>query len=306
MGAADLVPGVSGGTMALVFGVYERLLSAITSVNRRAFDLLLRGKMGQLGDHIQIRFLVPLGLGILSAIVLLAEPLGRLLDDPLGRIFLFAFFFGLVVASVIAISGRIRWYATTVGTVLLGTIIGYLVVTTTPSEGSTSNIALFASGAIAICAMMLPGISGSFILLILGQYDHVLDAVRSRDIVVILIFGAGAVIGLLAFARVLRRLLARFRNQTLGALVGFMAGSLWEVWPWRSCTSFAVTDEGSARCISEAIQIPALSMNLVLAIGLAMLGGLIVTAVDHAESGANPLARVAGSPRHRRAAKKDA
>jgi len=306
MGAADLVPGVSGGTMALVFGVYERLLSAITSVNRRAFDLLLRGKMGQLGDHIQIRFLVPLGLGILSAIVLLAEPLGRLLDDPLGRIFLFAFFFGLVVASVIAISGRIRWYATTVGTVLLGTIIGYLVVTTTPSEGSTSNIALFASGAIAICAMILPGISGSFILLILGQYDHVLDAVRSRDIVVILIFGAGAVIGLLAFARVLRRLLARFRNQTLGALVGFMAGSLWEVWPWRSCTSFAVTDEGSARCISEAIQIPALSMNLVLAIGLAMLGGLIVTAVDHAESGANPLARVAGSPRHRRAAKKDA
>ncbi len=285
MGSADLVPGVSGGTMALVFGVYEQLLTAITSVNRTAIRLLGQDRFRDLARHVPLGFVLPLGFGIVGAIILLSEPLGRMLDDPQGRPLLFAFFFGLVAASVVAIGRRIPWQRTTVAAAVAGTAFGYLAVTATPAQGSRTAAAIFLSGAIAICAMILPGISGSFILLILGQYDHVLDAVRSRDILTIVVFGSGAVLGLLLFARLLRRLLARHRNPTLATLVGFMLGSLWKIWPWRACASSFTDTDGTVRCLADSVLLPSWSMTVLFAIALSALGGLLVTAVDRVESG---------------------
>ena len=280
MGAADLVPGVSGGTIALIFGIYDRLLAAITAFNSRTLKLLAHGKVREFAAATSLSFLLLLGLGMISAIAVLSEPLGRLLEDAQGRIVLYGFFFGLVVASVFVIGRYITWDPKTYASFLVGTVVAFTIVRLTPATGSTSTSAVFLAGAIAICAMVLPGISGSFILVILGQYDYVLDAVRHRDFGTIAIFGAGAIIGLTSFARLLRRLLARFHAGTMALLAGFMAGSLWKIWPWRDCQTFGSGPE--PECLTDILQRPSSNGITVLAVSMAVLGGLAVVLIDRA------------------------
>ncbi len=277
MGAADLVPGVSGGTIALVFGIYDRLLAAITSFNLTNVRVLLKGEGRNFARATSLPFILTLGLGMGTAIVALSEPLGRLLDDPDGRVVLFAFFFGLVIASVYVIGRRVDWATPTRVSFAIGVIAGLVIVQLTPTSGSTAPLALFASGAIAICAMVLPGISGSFILVILGQYDNVLDAVRDRNIGTVLIFGAGTVVGLALFARLLQRLLASRHDVTMAVLAGFMGGSLWKIWPWRTC----VTLGPDGHCLTDALSSPTLDNYALLGAILALIGAGVVVLVDH-------------------------
>lgn len=278
MGAADLVPGVSGGTIALVFGIYDRLLDAITSVGVTSGRLIVKREFREFARTISLPFLLTLAVGMATAILTLSEPLGRLLDDPEGRIVLFGFFFGLVVASVYVIGRRVTWRPPTAVSFIGGAIIGLVVVQLTPTTGSKAALATFAAGAIAICAMVLPGISGSFILVILGQYDNVLDAVRTRDLGTLLIFVAGIVIGLGLFARLLRRLLNTWQDLTLAILAGFMAGSLWKIWPWRICQTIGA----DGHCLTDSLTSPILNQRAFLAVGLALVGAAVVVSVDHA------------------------
>lgn len=277
MGAADLVPGVSGGTIALVFGIYDRLLATITSFNLTNLRLLVRGEWRNFATATNLQFILTLGLGMVTAIVALSEPLGQLLDDPDGRVVLFGFFFGLVVASVYAIGRRVEWSARTAIAFVAGVVIGLVIVQLTPTSGSTTAFAIFLSGALAISAMVLPGISGSFILVILGQYDNILDAVRQRDVATIAVFGVGIVIGLALFARLLQRLLARHHDLTLALLAGFMGGSLWKIWPWRICQTLGP----DGHCLTDSLASPTFDNFAILAVIFALVGAAAVVSVDH-------------------------
>ena len=222
MGAADIVPGVSGGTMAFILGVYTNLIDAIKSFNVDAIRLLLGLRFNALMDHVSFRFLLALGIGLLSAILLLSSFLSATMDDPNGRILMFAFFFGLVLASILTIGVKLRWNMASATTLIAGTVVAFIIVNVVPAEAEHSAPFLFVSGMIAITAMILPGISGSFMLLILGQYDFVLTAVSNRDLPPIIVVGLGAVVGIIAFSRALSYLLTHYYNLTVALLVGFM------------------------------------------------------------------------------------
>ncbi|MYD08508.1 MAG: DUF368 domain-containing protein [Chloroflexi bacterium] len=292
MGAADIVPGVSGGTMAFILGVYEQLINAIKSFNLDAIRMLLQLKIGELLDYVSIRFLLALGLGLASAILLLSSFLSCTMDDPGGKVLLFAFFFGLVLASILTIGIRVSWSASAVAIFAAGAAVAFIIVNIVPAEADHSAPTLFVSGMIAITAMILPGISGSFMLLIMGQYDYVLTAVSNRDLPPIIIVGLGAVVGIILFSRVLSHLLKHYYNLTVALLVGFMAGSLWKIYPWKACLESDLDRHGDFRCLIERNVAPdANSENFALAIILLIAGFLLVNLLDHLQSRDNLIFR---------------
>lgn len=294
MGAADIVPGVSGGTMAFILGVYEQLLQAIKSFNLHALQLLLQLRLRELQAHISLRFLLALGLGLLTALLLLSGFLSATLDDTAGgRVWLFAFFFGLVLASILTIGHKVQWAGNAIASFILGAVAAFVIVNLVPADADHSPPMLFISGMIAITAMILPGISGSFMLLIMGQYDYVLSAVSQRDLPPIITLGLGAVLGLLVFSRVLSYLLKHQYNLTVSLLVGFMAGSLWKIYPWKICLESDIDRHGDLRCLLEQNVAPAgTSDSIALAFALMLGGFLLVNVLDHLQSRNNPLLRV--------------
>ena len=293
MGASDIVPGVSGGTMAFILGVYENLINAIKSFNLEALRLLFGLRMRALLDHISFRFLLALGAGLLLALLLLSGFLSALLDDAQGRVLLFAFFFGLVLASILTIGVKVRWNAAALICCLGGAIAAFLIVQAVPAEAEHSTPALFFSGMVAITAMILPGISGSFVLLILGQYDYVLSAVSSRDLPPVITVALGALVGIIAFSRVLSFLLANYYHRTVALLVGFMIGSLWKIYPWRECLNSDLDRHGDARCLADMPMAPdAASEAFWLAIVLLAAGFLLVNLLDHLQTKSNPVFRL--------------
>ena len=293
MGAADIVPGVSGGTMAFILGVYVKLVSAIKSFNLDALRLLSAFKIRALLDHISFRFLVALGVGLLLAVMSLAGFLSGVMDDPEGRVLLFAFFFGLVLASILTIGVKVSWNSSAAATLVAGIVIAFVIVNAVPAEADHSAPFLFVSGMIAITAMILPGISGSFMLLIMGQYDYVLTAVSERDLPPIVAVGLGAVVGIIAFSRVLSYLLAHHYRMTVALLVGFMTGSLWKIYPWRQCLDSDLDRHGDFRCLSDAPVSPdASSETFALAIALMIGGFLLVNLLDHLQAKDNPVFRL--------------
>jgi len=292
MGASDIVPGVSGGTMAFILGVYETLINAIKSFNIDAIRLGLSFKIKELLEHVSFKFLVALGLGLLVAVVTLSGFLSGVMDDPQGRILLFAFFFGLVLASIVTVGEKVRWSTRPILMFIVGTVVAFIIVNVVPSEGNHSPPVLFISGMIAITAMILPGISGSFMLLIMGQYDYVLTAVSDRDLPPIIFVGLGAVVGIIAFSRVLSFLLARYYDMTVALLVGFMAGSLWKIYPWKECIASDLDRHGDFRCLTEQNVVPEFaSSQFLIAIVLLILGFLLVNVLDHLQSNRNPVLR---------------
>lgn len=248
MGAADVIPGVSGGTIAFMTGIYEELVGSINSINGEAVKLLFSGKFKAFWKHINGNFLLSLVAGILISILSLAKLMTYLLTNhPIQT---WAFFFGLIVASSIFILKGINgWKFKDIVMLILGIIIGVVVCTLTPTQTPDGLWFIFICGAIAICAMILPGISGSFILLILGKYEYMLGTItkitsgdgRLLDFAVILIFVVGALIGILAFSRFLHWLLARYHRATLLVLAGFIIGSLVKVWPWSDMATVAAS-----------------------------------------------------------------
>ena len=223
VGAADLVPGVSGGTMALILGIYRALLEAIKSVNLRNLRMFASGRIRQLLSDFPWRFLLALGLGLITAVLLLANLLGELLENR--PTFLYAAFAGMIVASILAIAARVRW-GVPQALALVGSALAAFVIVAAPQlqEADHSLPTLFFSGMLAICAMILPGISGSFILLILGQYEYVLDLVRGLDLLPLAIFALGCGLGLMLFSRFLSWLLRRYEQNDDGHIGGFYAG----------------------------------------------------------------------------------
>jgi putative membrane protein len=232
MGAADVVPGVSGGTIAFIVGIYDELINSIKSINAHSLKLLFTGKIVSFWKAINGSFLFSILLGIGISVFSLAKLITWLLEAH--PIMVWAFFFGLVLASTWFVSKDIKeWNVKTIASFIVGAAVAYYITVATPAETPTNLLFIFLCGAIAICAMILPGISGSFILVLLGKYFYIMDAVKELKIGILLVFAAGALIGITSFSRVLSFALARFQNSTLALLTGFMLGSLNKVWPWK-------------------------------------------------------------------------
>lgn len=232
MGAADVVPGVSGGTIAFIAGIYDELINSIKSINMHSLKLLFTGKIAAFWKAVNGNFLFALLLGIAISVFSLAKLITYLLlNEP---VLVWSFFFGLVLASTWFVTKDIKgWNWKTVACFVGGAVIAYYITVATPAETSTNLMFIFLCGAIAICAMILPGISGSFILVLLGKYFYVMEAVKTLDLVVLGVFAFGAALGITSFSRVLSYALKNFRNITLSVLSGFMLGSLNKVWPWK-------------------------------------------------------------------------
>lgn len=236
MGAADVVPGVSGGTIAFITGIYEELISSINQVNLSALKILKKEGLGPFWKHVNGNFLLALLSGIAVSIVSLAKGITYLLEAH--PIYIWSFFFGLVFASIFFVAKQIKkWNLSVIISLLLGAIFAYYITTLPAQTESDALWYIFVSGMIAICAMILPGISGSFILLLLGSYKVVLTAIHERNLVTIIVFGSGAIIGLLSFAKLLKWMFAKHHNVTIAVLSGFLVGSLNKIWPWKETLS---------------------------------------------------------------------
>ena len=275
MGAADVVPGVSGGTMAFILGIYDELLDSINAVDVNFIQRILTFKWREAFANFPWKFLVAVALGILTAILTLANALHWALETH--PVFIWAFFFGLIVASILVVRRRVKnWNLANILAAAAAAVGAFVLVGLTPSETPHTPILLFLSGAFAICAMILPGISGAFILVLLGKYAHVLSAVKSLDILTVALVGMGAVVGLLSFARLLRWMLRRNHDLVVAILTGFMFGSLRKVWPWK------VFEPVGDTFVLETNYIPsALNGEVILALTFMAVGILLVLVVEH-------------------------
>lgn len=232
MGAADVVPGVSGGTIAFITGIYDELINSIKSINAASLKMFFTGKLGEFWKMINGKFLLFLLAGIGISVFSLAKIITWLLVAY--PVLVWSFFFGLVLASTWFVGKDVkeRNWKTGLG-FLLGAALAFYITVATPAETPSHFLFIFLCGAIAICAMILPGISGSFILVLLGKYFFIMEAVKTLDLKVIAIFGIGACVGITSFSRLLSYALSHMRNITLAVLSGFMLGSLNKVWPWK-------------------------------------------------------------------------
>lgn len=276
MGSADIVPGVSGGTIAFIFGIYKELINSIKKVSGEALTLVLKGQIRQAIASIPFAFLAPLVFGIGAAVITLANVLSRLLEDH--PVYVWSFFFGLVLASVLVVRKRVsRWTPEKIALLLAAALAAYLIVGAVPVETPKTALAFFLSGSIAIVAMILPGISGSFILVLLGKYEQVLAAVTERDVFTLLLVIAGAAIGLALFSRVLSWLFAHHHDFAIAVLTGFMLGSLRKIWPWKEVVSTRVNSEGVEVPVQEVNTLPPVwDQTVLLAVFLAALAFIII------------------------------
>lgn len=273
MGAADVVPGVSGGTIAFIVGIYDELINSIKSINLETIKLLFSGKLSAFWKGINGNFLLSILLGIGISVFSLAKIITWLLIDH--PILVWSFFFGLVLASTWFVSKDIKeWNVKTIISFVAGAGIAYYITVATPAETPSSYWFIFLCGAIAICAMILPGISGSFILVLLGKYFFIMEAVKTLDLVIIGIFGVGAVIGITTFSRVLSFALMHFRNVTLAVLSGFMLGSLNKVWPWKETLETYVDSHGVVKPLIESNIMP--NAHVAEAVALMFVGFFVV------------------------------
>jgi putative membrane protein len=232
MGAADVVPGVSGGTIAFISGIYEELISSINGISFALLTTLRKEGFRAFWKSLNGNFLLAVVSGIALSVASLARLISWLLETK--PVLLWSFFFGLVLASIFLVAKAIgRWHPGTITMFVIGAITAWFITSLPPIENSAGLPFLFLSGALAICAMILPGISGAFILVLLGSYKTVLDAVHLRNLAILGTVALGALFGLLSFARLLKWMFAHFKNGTLALLTGFILGSLNKIWPWK-------------------------------------------------------------------------
>jgi|TARA_B100001093_G_scaffold486238_1_gene521376 putative membrane protein len=242
MGIAEIIPGVSGGTIAFITGIYEELIDSIKSVDGNAIKLLFSFKFSLFWKQINGTFLLTLLLGMLTSILALSRIIVFLIDQHPFKIW--GFFFGLIIASAIVIFYQIE---TVNSKVVVSTIIGLLIsayiALEAPSSTPNSNLFIFISGAIAISAMILPGISGSFILVFLSKYEFILKSLNNFDVTVISIFIGGCIVGLVTFSRVFSYLFKKYNDVVISVLVGFLLGSLFKVWPFYKVLEYNTSNE---------------------------------------------------------------
>ncbi|MDR0420902.1 MAG: DUF368 domain-containing protein [Prevotellaceae bacterium] len=282
MGAADVIPGVSGGTVAFITGIYERLINAIKNVNIKNIKLLLKGKFRDFCINMDIAFLIVLLSGIAVSFVSLAKLMTFLITDY--PILVWSFFFGLIFASTIFVARSVNWNIKTVAAFVIFTIIAFFVTSpeNAPLNSDSEYWYIFLCGAIAICAMILPGISGSFILVLLGQYLYMMEALAKFNFIVIGIFLCGAGIGIVAFSRVLSWLFKHFKAITLASLTGFMFGSLNKIWPWKTTLSKFIDQHGTEQPLSQKNILPSCNGDsyLLYAIMFAFVGFILIFTIE--------------------------
>lgn len=287
MGAADVVPGVSGGTIAFITGIYEELIESIRSISSKSLKVLVRSGFGEFWKSINGNFLLAVVTGIAISVFSLARLLRYILENYPELIW--SFFFGLIIASAIYIAMSIKtWKTSTVISMIVGVVVSYMITALTPAETTEAWWFVFLSGSIAICAMILPGISGSFILLLLGKYGYIITAVSEFKVGIIAIFMSGAVVGIIAFSNVLSWLLKKFHHQTVALLAGFMIGSLNKVWPWKNTIETFVDRHGELRPLIEKNVLPAAydgEPYLAQALLFAVIGFVLIFAVEWLATG---------------------
>ena len=300
MGAADVIPGVSGGTIAFIMGIYDEFVGSIARIDTEAVKMLLSGRIRDFWKHINGNFLVSIICGIGLSVIALAGLMQMLLSDyPIQT---WAFFFGLIVASSIFIlRGISGWKLREALFLIFGFVLGIVVCTLSPTQTPDALWFIFLSGAIAICAMILPGISGSFILLILGKYQYIMGVITDlvsgvdlgRNLLIIGVFGIGAVVGILSFSKLLHWLLARWNKETLIVLAGFIIGSLVKVWPWSNAEAIVTSQFPELAAMAETLPdgIPAEIVNQYMgsadlhitgAVIFALIGFSLVTGIEFA------------------------
>ncbi len=244
MGAADVVPGVSGGTIAFISGIYEELLGSISNIKFGLLKTLKEEGIKPVWKAVNGNFLAALFTGIFISVVSLAKAIKYLLENK--PVLLWSFFFGLVLASIIYIAKQItKWNFISILLLVGGAFLAYYITTLNPLVSENSSLLyLFLAGAIAICAMILPGISGAFILVLLGAYKPILAAVSDRDFKTIIAVALGTIVGLLSFSKILKWLFANYKNYTLAGLTGFIIGSLNKIWPWKETLTWRTNSHG--------------------------------------------------------------
>lgn len=283
MGAADVVPGVSGGTIAFISGIYEELLQTISNVNLKLIKTLRKNGFKAAWNQANGNFIAALFLGIFISVVSLAKGLKWMLENE--PIALWSFFFGLVLASVIYVGKQIKkWNVGSIIFLIIGAVLAYYITTLNPMGSQNSSPwFMFLAGALAICAMILPGISGAFILVLLGAYESVLEAVNTRDILTIALIGAGTIVGLLSFSRILKWLFAKYKDFTLAILTGFIVGSLNKIWPWKETLTYRLNSQG----VEVPLKQISISPNsyegepqLLMALGLSIVGFAVIIILE--------------------------
>lgn len=290
MGAADVVPGVSGGTIAFISGIYERLLDAIRSANGTALKLLFSGRIKEFWQHIDGTFLVVLFAGIGTSVLGLSKLILYLLANQPEM--LWSFFFGLIIASALLVAKSVKqWNIAAIVALMAGAAVAYWVTIAVPVETPTDLWFIFLSGAIAICAMILPGISGSFILLLMSKYEYIIRSLTELNFKVIITFALGCVAGLLSFSHVLHWLLKRYHDLAVALLMGFMLGSLNKVWPWKQVLEYYTDRHGKLKPIVESNVLPTQYLELTgkepmlaACIALCLVGFAVVYLIEKAAS----------------------
>ena len=279
MGCADVVPGVSGGTIAFICGIYERLLNGIKSFDITSLKLVLKGDLKGVRARIPFPFFIALGIGLLTAIATLAKVLEHLMTHHPAQ--LWSFFFGLVLGSILLLGKKTWSWKPVDWVVFLGFAGGTFILVGLQSLQTPKGLPfVFIAGAIAICAMILPGISGSYLLVIMGKYATIIEAVNDRNLVTLRVFCAGIATGILSFVRVVSWLLSHHRHVTLIALTGVMAGALRTLWPWKETLTTRINSSGEEVHLTQANIMPGAESNFLVAIALAVVGGVAVLLIE--------------------------
>lgn len=289
MGAADAVPGVSGGTIAFISGIYEELISTISNVKPSLFKTLYKEGFKTFWKQLNGNFIVALLIGIVVSFVSFMRLAKYLIEYH--PILIWSFFFGLIVASIYFVGKQItKWNVATIITLIIGAAFAYYITTLPSLADNESSLYLFIAGAIAICAMILPGISGAFILVILGAYKALSDAIHDMDIKRLIIFILGAVVGLLTFSKILKWLFKHYHNITLALLTGFILGSLNKVWPWKKVLTWRTNSKGEeVPLIEQSISPNSFDGDpqIIFAISLIVIGFLTIIVLEKVGSKSN-------------------
>jgi len=274
MGAANVIPGVSGGTIALITGIFERLINAIKSFNLNAIKLLFSGKIKVFIEHTDLYFLMALFSGVAASIITVAKLFAFLFENH--PVYIWSFFFGLIIASVIFVGKTVeKWRISVSISFIIGAIAAMSITLLTPASENDSFIYLMLCGVVAVCSMILPGLSGSFVLILMGNYQLVMiDAINDMRLDILLPVVLGSMGGLLGFSYILSWVFKKFRDQTIGMLTGFILGSLGIIWPWKE--EIIKNFSGKEKVVGYDYNLPAMNMEFFVALGLIILGFVVI------------------------------
>ena len=277
MGAANVIPGVSGGTVAFISGIYERLIKALKSFDLQIVKLLFKGRFSELRKKTDLLFLLILFAGIGLSVLSLAGVLEHAFEYY-ERLTL-AFFFGLILASIIGVGRQIsEFHLGIVVAFVVGFLVALLLAFLTPATANDNWLYILLCGIVAISSMILPGLSGSYVLLLMGNYVLMLQAIVDLNVKILIPFGLGCILGLAIFSRVLSYLFDHFKNATISLLTGFVAGSLLIIWPWKTTNYLMINEKQKA--IGYDWNLPVIDQEFFIAIGLMAVGFLIVYGID--------------------------